>query len=224
MIWMNIKGNRQAKSLDVFQFYNSLTIIQYKTMANPTKWSIDQAHSEITFKVRHLMISNVKGAFKIFDASIHTTDKDFMTAEIDLWIDTGSISTGDVARDEHLRSADFFNVEEYKQISFVGSTIGESDRTGNRDLWGELTMKGITKNVRLTVQFGGIVRDPWGNEKAGFTISGKFNRSDWGLVWNAAMETGGVVVGDEIAILCELELTNVGQVPEVMVLESLVQD
>ncbi len=83
-------------------------------------------------------------------------------------------------------------------------------------------MKGIMKNVNLTVQFGGIVRDPWGNEKAGFTISGKLNRSDWGLVWNAAMETGGVVVGDEISILCELELTNMGQVPEIMVLESMV--
>ncbi len=190
-------------------------------MANPTKWSVDQAHSEITFKVRHLMISNVKGAFTIFDASIHTTGNDFMTAEIDLWIDAGSISTGDAARDEHLRSADFFDVEAHKQISFVGSTIGESDRTGNRDLWGELTMKGMTKNVNLTVQFGGIVRDPWGNEKAGFTISGTLNRADWGLVWNAALEAGGVLVSDEISILCELELTNMGQIPEVMVLEPM---
>ena len=191
-------------------------------MENPNKWSVDQAHSEITFKVRHLMISNVKGAFKIFDASIHTTGKDFMTAEIDLWIGAGSLTTGDVARDEHLRNSDFFDVETHKQISFVGSTIGESDRTGNRDLWGELTMKGIMKNVNLTVQFGGIVRDPWGNEKAGFTISGKLNRSDWGLVWNATMETGGLLVSDEISILCELELTNVGQAPELMVLESMV--
>lgn len=190
-------------------------------MENPNKWSVDQAHSEITFKVRHLMISNVKGAFTIFDASIHTTGKDFMTAEIDLWIDAGSLTTGDVARDEHLRSSDFFDVETHKQISFVGSTIGESDRTGNRDLWGELTMKGIMKNVNLAVQFGGIVRDPWGNEKAGLTISGKLNRADWGLVWNAALEAGGVLVSDEISILCELELTNMGQVPEIMVLEPM---
>ena len=180
-------------------------------MTNQTKWSIDQTHSAIDFKVRHLMISNIKGAFKLFDASIYTTLKDFTSAEIDLWIDAASVTTGDAKRDEHLRSADFFDVQKHKQITFTSSTIGKSDKDGNRELWGELTMKGITKNIRLTVQFGGILNDPWGNEKAGFTISGFINRSDWGLNWNNAMETGGFMLSDEVAISCEVELTNAGQ-------------
>lgn len=176
-----------------------------------TKWSVDQAHCEIGFRVRHLMIANVKGTFKTFDASIYTTLKDFTTAEIDLWIDPSSIDTGDTKRDEHLKSADFFDVKEHKQITFTSSTIGKTDTKGNQELWGELTMRGITKNVKLDVQFGGIIKDPMGNEKAGFTISGKIKRSDWGLIWNATIETGGLMVSDEVMISCEVELINRGQ-------------
>jgi len=176
-----------------------------------TKWSIDQAHSEIEFKVRHLMIAHVKGAFKTFDASIYTTAKDFTTAEIDLWIDASSITTGDAKRDEHLKSPDFFDVQKHKQITFTSSTIGKPDKDGNQELWGELTMIGVTKNIKLNVQFGGILNDPWGNEKAGFTVTGKLNRNDWGLIWNAAIETGGVLVSEEVTISCEVELINSGQ-------------
>lgn len=179
-------------------------------MTNQTKWSIDQAHSDISFKVRHLMIAHVKGSFKTFDASIYTTDKDFSTAEVDLWIDTNSISTGDANRDEHLKGSDFFDTENHKQISFVSSTIGKIQPEGNHELWGELTMKGITKTIQLNAQFGGIATDPWGKEKVGFTVTTKINRSDWGLVWNTTMETGGVMVSDEIHITCELELVNEG--------------
>ena len=171
-----------------------------------TKWSIDQAHSEIAFKVRHLMIAHVKGEFKTFDASIYTTAKDFTTAEIDLWIDASSITTGNEKRDEHLKSADFFDVKNHKQITFISSTVGKRDTEGNHELWGELTMIGTSKNVKLNVQFGGIIKDPWGNEKAGFTVTGKINRSEWGLVWNAAIETGGFMVSEEVAISCEIEL------------------
>lgn len=185
------------------------------------KWAIDPAHSEIAFKVRHLMIAHVKGLFKIFDASIHTSGKDFTTAEIDLWIDTASISTGDDKRDEHLKSAEFFDAKNYKEITFVSNTMGGSTPKGNHELWGDLTIKGITKNVKLTVQFGGIQKDPWGNEKAGFTVNGKINRSDWGLTWNTAIESGGVMVGDEINITCEIELTNAGQHTAVMELEQV---
>jgi polyisoprenoid-binding protein YceI len=176
-----------------------------------TKWSMDQAHCEIGFRVRHLMIAYVKGTFKTFDASIYTTSKDFTTAEIDLWIDPSSIDTGDTKRDEHLKSADFFDVNNHKQITFTSSTIGKPDTDGNQELWGELTMIGVTKNVKLNVQFGGIIKDPWGNEKAGFTISGKIKRSDWGLIWNATIETGGLMVSDEVTISCEVELINKGQ-------------
>ncbi len=185
-----------------------------------TKWSIDQAHSEIAFKVKHLMIAYVKGVFKTFDASIYTAGKDFTTAEIDLWIDSSSITTGDSKRDEHLKSADFFDVKNHKQITFTSSTIEKADEDGNHRLWGELTMKGLTKNVKLDVQFGGIIMDPWGNEKAGFTVTGKINRSYWGLNWNTAIETGGLMVSDEIIISCEVELTNVGQKELIMELEA----
>jgi polyisoprenoid-binding protein YceI len=176
-----------------------------------TKWSVDQAHTEIAFKVRHLMIAHVKGAFKTFDASIYTNANDFTTAEIDIWIDPSSINTGDAKRDEHLKSADFFDTQNHKQITFTSSTMGKPDADGNSELWGELTMIGITKNVKLNVQFGGIVKDPWGNEKSGFTVTGKINRSDWGLVWNTPLETGGLLVSDEVAISCDLELISIGQ-------------
>lgn len=180
-------------------------------MANQTKWSIDQAHSVITFKVRHLMIANVKGSFKIFDASIYTSGKDFTTAQIDIWIDASSITTGDSKRDEHLKSADFFDVENHKQIAFTSGDFEKADAEGRQELWGELTMKGITKKIKLTVEFGGIIIDPWGNEKAGFTLTGTINRNDWGLVWNSTMETGGLLVGETVKISCEVELTNAGK-------------
>ena len=188
-------------------------------MTNQTKWSIDQAHSEMSFKVRHLMIAHVKGTFKTFDASIYTTAKDFTTAEIDLWIDASSINTGDEKRDEHLKSADFFDVKNHKQITFTSSTIEKADAENSHELWGELTIKGITKQIKLDVQFGGVIMDPWGNEKAGFTITGKINRSDWELTWNTPIQTGGLMVSDEVIISCEVELTKVIQNELVMELE-----
>lgn len=186
-----------------------------------TKWSIDPSHSEIAFKVRHLMIAHAKGSFKVFDASIYTHAKDFTTAEIDLWIDSSSITTGDEKRDAHLKSADFLDTEKHKQITFTSSTIGKADKNGVHELWGELTMLGITKNIKLEVEFGGVVKDPWGNEKAGFTVTGKINRSDWGLVWNAPIEAGGLLVSNEVSISCEVELTNVSPSTLTMELEPV---
>jgi len=182
-----------------------------KNKTNETKWTIDNTHSEIEFKVKHLMISNVKGSFKIFDASIYTSGIDFLNAEIDLWIDASSINTGDPKRDEHLKSADFFDVQNHKQITFTSDTIGSPDSDGNHELWGELSMRGVTKNIKLTAQFGGIIIDPWGNERAGFTVSGKINRSDWGLIWNSLLETGGFMVSDEVIISCDVEMIKVNQ-------------
>ena len=191
-------------------------------MTNETKWTIDPAHSEIAFKIRHLMIAHVKGIFKVFDASIYTTGKDFTTAEIDLWIDPSSINTGDEKRDDHLKHEDFFNVRKYNQISFTSSTIEKPDSEGIHELWGELTMKGITKQIKLDVEFGGIAHDPWGNEKAGFTVSGKINRSDWGLTWNTPVETGGFIVGEEVTISCDIELINAGEKGSIIHEEVLV--
>ncbi len=186
-----------------------------------TKWSIDQSHSEISFKVRHLMISHVKGGFKTFDASIYTIGKDFRTAEIDLWIDASSIYTGVEKRDEHLKSPDFFDVEKFKQITFTSSNIEKSDEEGNHEVWGELTMMGFTQNIKLNLQLGGLVNDPWGKERAGFTVTGKINRSDWGLTWNPPIESGGLMVSDQISISCDIELINIGQHNLTMQLESV---
>jgi len=193
--------------------------MESKLVTTQTKWSVDQAHCEIGFKVRHLMIAYVKGTFKTFDASIYTNADDFTTADIDLTIDPSSIFTGDTKRDEHLKSPDFFDVAKHKQITFTSSTIGKPGPDGNQELWGELSMMGITKNIKLNAQFGGIVKDPWGNEKAGFTVTGKIKRSDWGLVWNANIEAGGLMVSDEVMILCEIELINKGQMDQTMQLE-----
>jgi polyisoprenoid-binding protein YceI len=170
------------------------------------KWIIDPAHSEIGFRVKHLMITNVKGIFKEFDANIYTTGENFMTSEIDFWLNPASVNTGDPKRDEHIRSSDFFDVENHKQISFMGNTYEQVDGDGSYTLYGDLTIKGIKKQVKLDVEFGGVMKDPWGNEKAGFSINGKINRKDWGLNWNAALEAGGVLVSEEVTISCEVQL------------------
>lgn len=172
---------------------------------------MDPAHSEIGFKVRHLMIAHVRGIFKTFDASIFTIGMDFRSSEVDLWIDASTINTGDVKRDRHLKSRDFFDVKKYRQITFTSSTIVKADEGGHHELWGELTMKGITHNVKLNVQFGGILNDPWGNERAGFSVTGNIKRSDWGLTWNSMTESNGLMVSDEVEISCEIELTKIGQ-------------
>lgn len=177
-------------------------------MSNPgkEKWVIDPTHSELGFKIRHLMISNINGRFNDFDASIYTTGDDFQTAEIDCWVDVASIDTGSPDRDKHIKSADFFDVENHPQISFRGNTIENVDKDGSYELWGELTVKGITRKIKLDVEFGGVMKDPWGNEKAAFLINGKINRREWGLEWNVALETGGVLVGEDVRISGEIQL------------------
>jgi polyisoprenoid-binding protein YceI len=177
-------------------------------MANKTKWVIDPSHSEIGFKVKHLMISNVKGAFTDFNAEVYTNGDDFSNAEISFSMNPASIDTGVADRNNHLKSADFFDVEKFKEITFKDSSLvkeGEDEYM----LTGNLTMKGISKPVRFKVDFGGFITDPWGNVKAGFNLEGKINRKDWDLNWNAALEAGGVLVGDEVKINSELEFTKV---------------
>lgn len=169
---------------------------------NTTKWILDPSHSELNFRVRHLMITNVKGEFRKFNAEI--TGDDLAKAKIIAVVDADSISTNDTNRDNHLKSSDFFDVENYKEIKFEGSSV-EKKKDGTYVLRGILNMKGIPIEVLLDVEFGGINRDPWGNEKAGFSLSGKISRKEWGLNWNAALETGGVLVGDEVTISGEVQ-------------------
>jgi len=170
------------------------------------KWAIDPLNSQIGFRVKHLMFTNVRGSFKEFDASIYTTGEDFTTAEIDLWINPASIDTGNEKRDEHLKSTDFFEVEKFREINFMADSLLEVDKDGNYELYGALTLKGISRQIKLNVEFGGLRKDPWGTDRALFTINGKINRKDWGLNWNAALETGGVLVSEDVWIICELQL------------------
>ena len=170
--------------------------------ATRTKWIIDPTHSEILFKVKHLMITNVKGEFRKFSAEV--LGEDFTKASIAATIDASSVFTNDETRDGHLKSADFFEVEKYPSITFKGTSLKKIDEE-RHELKGILTMKGVSKEITLTVDFGGINKDPWGNTKAGFSLSGKINRKDFGLNWNAALETGGVLVSDEVAVSAEVQ-------------------
>lgn len=181
-----------------------------------TKWIVDPAHSEVGFKVKHLMITNIKGGFGDYDASIYTTGDDLQSAEVDFWINAASINTGNPDRDVHLKSADFLDADTFPQITFVGNTYEPVDGDGSYNIYGDLTIRGITKRIKLGVEFGGVVRDPWGNEKAGVTVNGKVNRKDWGLNWNAALEAGGVLVGDEVRIECELQLKKSDEIPDML--------
>ncbi|MFD1630172.1 YceI family protein [Pseudopedobacter beijingensis] len=166
------------------------------------KWVLDSAHSEMVFKVKHMMISNVKGQFNNF--SIDVDGDDIRNASVKVDITADSINTNSADRDNHLKSADFFDVEQYPEITFVSKSIVKEDEE-DFVLVGDLTIKGITKEIKVDVEFGGIGKDPWGNEKAGYTVAGKINRKDWGLNWNAALETGGVLVSDEVKFSADLQ-------------------
>jgi len=163
-----------------------------------TKWTLDPAHSEITFKVKHMMISNIKGNFTNFNAEIDAEDESFANAKTIATIQVDSITTHNTDRDNHLKSAEFFNAEANPTITFESKALNDT-------VIGNLTINGVTKPVTLDVDFGGINVDPWGNTKAGFSFEGKINRKDFGLNWNAALEAGGVMVSDEVKIAGDLQ-------------------
>ena len=170
-----------------------------------TKWAIDPSHSKVSFKVKHLMISNVVGNFKEFEGQVSSDENDFSGAVINFSLNTASIDTEIADRDAHLKSADFFDAEKYPKITFFGN--GLKDLGDDMfELTGDLTIKDVTKSVTLAVEFGGVMADLWGNVKAGFSINGKIKRKDFGLNWNAALEAGGVLVGEEVKISGDVEL------------------
>jgi polyisoprenoid-binding protein YceI len=170
-----------------------------------TKWVLDPTHSELGFKIRHLMISNVSGSFKNFKAEVETDEEDFTNAKINLVADMSSITTNNEQRDAHLQNGDFFDVEKFPELKFNSLAM---DEAGDNEfiLRGELTLKGITKPVRLNVELNGITKDPWGNQRAGFIVSGKINRSEWGVNFNGVLETGGVMLSEEVKIVAEIQL------------------
>ena len=167
---------------------------------------IDPAHTRMQFKVKHLMISNVMGSFKEFEGKASMIENDFTTTKVNVTIKTASIDTEAPDRDAHLKSADFFDAEKYPVIVFEGNGMTQKDED-TYELKGNLTIKDVTKPVTLSVEYGGLITDPWGNKKAGFSITGEINRKDFGMVWNAALETGGVLVADKVKILCDAEFT-----------------
>ncbi|MGC4100937.1 YceI family protein [Ferruginibacter sp.] len=170
-----------------------------------TTWLLDPAHSEIFFKVKHLMITTVTGYFRKFTVTAITDGDTFDTVDsIDFAAEIDSVDTNNAQRDEHLRSADFFNAAEQKWIKFLGTKY--ETLSGESKLYGSLTIGGTTKPVVINVEFGGIVTDGYGQTKAGFTISGKINRKEFGLTWGAVTEAGNVVVSDEVKIHGEIQL------------------
>jgi len=168
------------------------------------KWVVDVSHSVIEFSVKHLMISKVKGAFHTFEANFEADLNDLTTATVEVSIDLASIDTRNEDRDNHLRSADFFNVEVHPTLQFVGTSIvRKSD--DEYTLTGHVTLNGITQEEVFQLTFEGSSTDPWGNFKAGFSASGKIKRSRYGLSYNAVLETGGVLIGDDISVNIEIE-------------------
>lgn len=169
-----------------------------------TKWAIDPTHSEIGFKVKHMMFTNVSGKFTTYDATITTEDDDFTKSSIEFSADIASIDTNNTDRDTHLKSADFFDADSYPKLTFVSSSLV---KMGNDyELTGELTLHGVTKTIKLETEVSGLLKDPWGNTKVALNINGNINRKNWGLTWNAALETGGVLVSEEVKLNIELQL------------------
>ncbi len=168
------------------------------------KWNVDASHSNVKFSVEHLMVSEVEGHFGKFNGMIDAPSADFNNAKVEFTVDVSTINTDNEMRDKHLKSDDFFNAEKYPQMIFK-STSFKKGKGNNYTLEGDLTIRDVTKKVKFDVVYGGTVKDPWGNTKAGFKTSTKISRKAYGLKWNTLTEAGGAVVGDEVTIILKLE-------------------
>ena len=168
------------------------------------KWNIDGAHSGINFSIRHMVVSKVRGRFGKFGGTLEVDDGDLTRSTIEVTIDASSIDTGTAQRDDHLRSADFFDVERFPELRFHGKRIEQAGRDHYRVL-GDLTIRDVTREVTLDVEYGGRAKDPWGNERAGFLAKASIDRKDFGLQWNQVLEAGGLLVGDRVDIELEVQ-------------------
>lgn len=171
-----------------------------------TKWAIDTAHSEITFKAKHLMITTVTGSFKSYAVEVETEGNDFSTAKVKFEADIASINTNNEQRDGHLKSDDFFNAEAYPKLTFVSKAV-KNVKADSFELVGDLTMRDVTREISLMVEIGGVKVDPWGNAKAGLSFSGKVNRQDFGLKFHVVTEAGDLLVSDEIKLMGDIQLS-----------------
>lgn len=185
---------------------STIIALALPVFAFASTWNIDPEHSNVGFKVRHLMVSNVKGSFDKYAGTVDINDKDITKSKVEVSIDTSSINTNVQKRDEHLRSADFFDVAKFPAMTFVSKKVAKAGKDKLK-VTGDLTLHGVTKEVVLDVEGpSNESKDPWGNIRRGASASTKINRKDFGLVWNKALETGGVAVGDEITISLEIEM------------------
>jgi polyisoprenoid-binding protein YceI len=185
---------------------STIIALSLPVLAFATTWNIDPDHSNLGFKVRHLMVSNVKGSFEKNSGVVEINDKDITKSKVEVTIDTASINTNVQKRDEHLRSADFFDVAKFPTMTFVSKKVAKAGKDKLK-VTGDLTLHGVTKEVVLDVEGPSKEsKDPWGNIRRGATATTKINRKDFGLVWNKALETGGVAVGEEVSIILEIEM------------------
>jgi len=173
-----------------------------------TKWVIDPYHTEILFKAKHLVISTVTGKFEKFDGVVLTNGEQWDNVEVEFSAEIGSISTGVSDRDNHLKSADFFDAANYPTLTYKSTSFKKtSDDTFV--MTGDMSIRGTTRPLEMKVEFGGVTKDPYGNIKAGFELNGKLNRKEFGLHWNAVTEAGGMVVADEVKLALNVELTKI---------------
>lgn len=168
-------------------------------------WNLDPAHSEVNFKVKHMMITNVNGKFSQFNVKASSDSEAFENPVIEFSAETASVNTGMEQRDQHLKSADFFDSEKHPQLHFKSRSFKKTG-DGSYLLEGDMQIRDVVKPVTFTVEHSGLHKDPWGNLKAGFSLEGKINRKDFGLGWNAALESGGVLVSEEVKLNAEIQL------------------
>jgi polyisoprenoid-binding protein YceI len=184
----------------------TIIALSLPAVAPASTWNIDPDHSNVGFKVRHLMVSNVKGSFEKHSGTVDLNDKDITKSKVSVTIDTTSINTNVKKRDDHLRSADFFDVAKFPTMTFVSKKVAKAGKDKLK-VTGDLTLHGVTREVVLDVEGPSAEsKDPWGNIRKGATATTRINRKDFGLLWNAALETGGVAVGDEVVITLEIEM------------------
>jgi polyisoprenoid-binding protein YceI len=160
-------------------------------------WKIDTTHSNIGFKIKHMMFTNVKGNFNSYSASVEMPESNFEKAKLTFEADASSINTNNADRDNHLKSADFFDAEQFPTVKFESTNISKKSDNGYA-VTGNLTMHGVTQPVTLNAEYSGLMKDPWGNTKLALSLEGKVNRKDWGLNWNSALESGGVLVSENV--------------------------